>query len=144
MRRIVVLLVAAVAVVTVIGVVATASGGSVPPARVVAIVPSASGAKLTLLDARTLKPVRPGWSRAVPKDTLAALSPAVSRVAIGIEGSDGQAVLVVDSSTGRRLERHGVAGWENGLYWLGGDGTKGTPAPLLVSIGFHCGSMVCG
>ena len=37
-----------------------------------------------------------------------------------------------------------VSGWENGLYWLGGDGTRGRPAPLLVSIGFHCGSGVCG
>jgi hypothetical protein len=115
-----------------------------PPARVVAIAPVGRGWRLTLLDARTLKTVRPGWSRAVPQETPAVLSPRGSRVAIGVEGDGGARVLVLDASSGKRLGNEPASSMDEGFYWLGGDGTKGSGEPLLVTESFMCGSGTCG
>ena len=95
------------------------------------------------LDARTLKPVRGGWSRAVPNSVLAALSPSGTRVAV----NPMPAVVVLDAGTGRVVRRYpetGGCGMER-LYWLGGDGTRGGRDEILVClIGFGCWSGGCG
>ena len=118
---------------------AVSAEASAPP-HVVALVPSVAGLRLKLLDARTLTPARPGWSRVVPqsKDLPAVLSPDGSRVAVAAGTIDAyERVLVLDTSTGRVLERWSeVGGTENGFYWLGDE--------LLVTVGFHCSSGVCG
>ena len=71
--------------------------------RVVAAVPSGKGGKLTPLNARTLAPVKPGWTRVWPQwqDFPAALSPAGARVAIGTANVDGDPrVVVLDTVDG--------------------------------------------
>lgn len=121
------------------GLLAVASHAVTPP-RVIAVVPSAAGARLRPLDARTLAPVRPGWSRAVrwskePGPLPAVLSPSGSRIAV-VVGRSGESVLVLDTATGRVVKRYIHPGdTSSGVYWLGGDGTAGSKAALLVAVG---------
>jgi hypothetical protein len=76
-------------------------------ARVIAILGQPRHAKLAPVDARTLKPIRGGWSVSVRWATGAAtLSPSAKRAAVQVGGDLGS-VLVVDTATGRvehRLE----------------------------------------
>jgi hypothetical protein len=124
-----------------------AAGGSavasttVNPARVVAIT-ATKPARLILLDARTLRPAQPGWSRTLAAwspDDPAALSPLGSRVAIVVGGESGQSLLIVDTATGRVLRRVGDVYAEQ-LYWLRGEGvTRRSPA-LVVEASLACAS----
>jgi hypothetical protein len=109
------------------------------PARVVAIT-ATQPARLILLDARTLRPARPGWSRtfaAWSPDDPAALSPLGSRVAVVLGGESSQSLLIVDTATGRVLRRVGEVYAEE-LYWLGGEGNSRRSPALVVGAVFAC------
>ncbi len=114
---------------------------AVTPSRVIAVVPSVAGARLRPLDARTLAPLRPGWSRAVgwskePGLQPAVLSPSGSRIAVVVGPSGSESVVVLDTATGRVVKRYVHPGdTSSGVYWLGGDGTAGSKAALLVAVG---------
>jgi hypothetical protein len=132
---------AACAVFGCLGAMRSEAAAPLPP-RVVAVVPSGGGATLRQLDARTLKPVRGGWSRAVPNGVKAAVSPSGTRVAVNAKPG----VVVLDAGTGRVVRRYSETGvgFER-LYWLGGDGTHGGKDEILVGlIGFYCSSGGCG
>ena len=112
-----------------------------PPPRVTAVVSTASGLKLMQLDARTLAPLRGGWSRVVqPVPGMSSLSPSGSRVAI----STDEGLLVIDTATGRLLRRYETTDFDERLYWLGGEGTRRDPYLLVVNHGFACWSFGCG
>ena len=104
------------------------------PPRVVGVVGAPGGTRLRLLDARTLEPVRGGWtSRVIDCDTRPALSPSRARVVFA--GRNG-ALVVLDTATGRVVRTYGK--WAKGgkrLYWLGGEGTKRDPEVLVADIG---------
>jgi len=97
------------------------------PPRVVAVV---DGPRLRLLDARTLEPVRGGWtSRVIDYNTKPALSPSRKRVVFARR--DGR-LVVLDTRSGRVVRTYG--GWAHGgerLYWLGGEGTGGDAEVLV-------------
>ena len=107
----------------------------------VAFVPSPSGYSLKQLDARTLRPVRGGWSRAVRKYAATALSPSGSRIAVA--GSGGT-VLVLNAVTGQSVRNYRDAGGAFWIYWLGGDGTVRSGPELLVAQSEGCSSGGCG
>ena len=127
---------------------ATAVGGSMAatrghavtkPERVVAIT-ATTPARLVLLDARTLRPARPGWSRTLAAwspTNPAALSPLGSRVAVIVGDESSQSLLIVDTASGRILRRVGDASAEE-LYWLGGEGkSRRSPAHVVTAV-FAC------
>lgn len=108
-----------------------------PPPRVVAVVPYPTGPRLMRLDARTLRPVHGGWSRAVWKYASTALSPSGSRIAV----AGSRAVLVLDAANGRIVRKY--SGPISGdLYWLGGDDPWAADA-LIVAVDFGCYSSGC-
>ena len=127
---------------------ATAAGGSAAatkghavtkPERVVAITPT-QPARLILLDARTLKPVRPGWSLTLASrspDDPAVLSPLGSRVAVVVGGESSQSLLIVDTASGRVLRRVREVNAEE-LYWLGGEGNSRRSPALVLTAVFVC------
>jgi hypothetical protein len=134
---------------------ATAAGGSaaartghavMKPARVVAIT-ATQPARLILLDARTLRPARPGWSRTLAsglrRPSLAALSPLGSRVAVVVGSESNESLLIVDTARGGVLRRVRDVHAEE-LYWLGGEGDDRRAPALVVSAVFACGTGVCG
>jgi hypothetical protein len=95
-----------------------------------------------LVDARTLKPVRGGWtSRLIDGETRPTLSPSGARVVFA--GRNG-ALVVLETATGRVVRTYGK--WAKGgkrLYWLGGEGTERDPEVLVAEI--DCGSRtICG
>ena len=93
------------------------------------------------LDARTLAPLRGGWSRAVQSVSgMSALSPLGSRVAI----STGGRLLVIDTATGQVVRRHQTDPWGERLYWLGGEGKRRDPYLLVVKNSLSCWSLGCG
>jgi len=99
-------------------------------------------ARLVLLDARTLKPARPGWSRTLAAwspNNPAALSPLGSRVAVVVGGDSGQSLLIVDTATGRVLRRVRDVHAEE-LYWLRGEGVSRRSPALVVSAVLACAS----
>ena len=116
------------------------------PARVVAIT-ATQPARLILLDARTLRPARPGWSRTLAsglrRPSLAALSPLGSRVAVVVGSASNQSLLIVDTPSGRVLRRVGDVYAEE-LYWLGGEGNSRRSPALVVKAVFACGTGACG
>jgi len=129
--------------------VATSGDAASPPPRVMAVVPSATGPRLKPLDARTLAPVRGGWSRAVgtqgsnsseKESVRAALSPSRSRIAF--TGRGGW-VVVLDTASGRILRKYGAAAGD-GLYWVGGEGTRRSADGILITALFGCWSLGCG
>jgi hypothetical protein len=97
-----------------------------------AVVPSAAGARLMPVDARTLVPVRGAWSRVVG-DSVVALSPSGSRIAVDTPSA---VVLAVDTATGRvvRKYRNLVEDFHT-LHWLGGDGTVRTRPEIFIGEG---------
>ena len=107
--------------------------GATLPARVVAIIPTRP-ARVALLDARTLAPVRSGWSmtlRSWIRGNPAVLSPLGSRVAVAPGAEGDQSVLIIDATSGRTVRQAREAYVEE-LYWLRGEGTsRGSPALLL-------------
>ena len=116
------------------------------PERVVAITATKPARLDILLDARTLRPARPGWSRTLPTWSPinpAALSPLGSRVAVVVGGESSQSLLIVDTATGRVLRRVGDVYAEE-LYWLGGEGNSGRSPAVVVEAVFACGTGVCG
>jgi hypothetical protein len=120
--------------------VATYGHAAPPPPRVMGVVPSAAGPRLMPLDARTLAPVRGGWSRSVGTAESVALSPSGARIAVATAGGK---VLVLDTATGRVVRKYSPQGVER-LYWLGGNGTRGSRLELLVAASFGCWSLGCG
>jgi hypothetical protein len=94
---------------------------------------------LRQLDARTLAPLRGGWSRTVDPRAAVAVSPSGSRVVI----ARGR-LLVLDTATGRVVRMFGAFHDYERLYWLGGDGTPGSPELLVGKLGFGCWSHGCG
>jgi hypothetical protein len=104
------------------------------------VVASAAGPRLQPLDARTLAPVRRGWSRSVGTAESVALSPSGSRIAVATAGGK---VLILDTVTGRVVRKYSPEGVED-LYWLGGNGTRGSRLELLVAASFGCWSHGCG
>jgi hypothetical protein len=129
-----------VACVGIVGMFAVGGGAAPHPPRVMAVVPSATGPRLKPLDARTLAPLRGGWSRPVTKDVAAVLSPSGSRVAVV---GKRDTVLVLDTATGRIIRKYGGETAYD-LYWLGGDGTVGSRPELLVAVDEGCSSGRCG
>ena len=133
---------------------ASAAGGSAAattgqavtkPERVVAIT-ATTPSRLVLLDGRTLRPVRPGWSRTLAAwspTNPAALSPLGSRVAVVVGSESNQSLLIVDTASGRVLRREGDVFAEE-LYWLGGEGNSRRSPARVVSAVFACGTGVCG
>ena len=113
----------------------------VKPGRVVAIT-ATEPARLILLDARTLRPARPGWSRTLAAwspTNPAALSPLGSRVAVVLGGESSQSLLIVDTATGRVLRRVGEVYAEE-LYWLRGEGNNRRSPALVVGAVLACAS----
>ncbi len=111
------------------------------PEQVVAIT-ATTPARLTLLDARTLRPARPGWSRTLAAwspTNPAALSPLGSRVAVVVGGESSQSLLIVDTATGRVLRRVRDVYAEE-LYWLGGEGNSRRSPALVVTAVLGCAS----
>jgi hypothetical protein len=109
------------------------------PERVVAIT-ATTPARLVLLDARTLRPARPGWSLTLPARSSAdpdALSPLGSRVAVVVGGASSQSLLIVDTATGRVLRRLKDVYAEE-LYWLRGEGVNRRYPALVVAASFGC------
>jgi len=108
---------------------AVADPATAKPAQIVAII-STNPARLTVLDARTLRRAPASWSLKLAawsgvRPTV--LSPAGSRVAV-VRG-ETEPALIVDTTTGRVLRR--VRGDAETLYWLRGEGT-GKASPALV------------
>ena len=107
------------------------------PPRVVAAVGAPGGTRLGLVDARTLEPVRGGWSsQVIDYETRPTLSPSRARVVFA--ALDG-VLVVLDTATGRVVRTYGK--WAKGgeqLYWLGGEGTKSDPRSWsLISASGH-------
>ena len=114
---------------------ATHGEAAAPPARVMAVVSSASGPRLRQLDARTLAPLRGGWSRVVRRRGATALSPLGLRVAVA---ASGRRLLVLDTATGRIVRTYRLGDDPNGLDWLGGDGLDiARSRPELLVAAFH-------
>jgi hypothetical protein len=129
--------------------VATSGDAALSPPAVIAIVPSAAGPRLKPLDARTLAPLRGGWSHAVgtqqssasgKESAWAALSPSRSRIAF--TGRGGW-VTVLDTASGRIVRKYGADAGD-GLYWVGGDGTRNSADGVLIAALFGCWSLGCG
>ena len=91
------------------------------------------------VDARTLRPLRGGWSRAVGTDVSMALSPSGTRIAVA---GPYTYPLVLDTATGRVLRQYRLGGNGGDLYWLGGDDPWARDA-LLVTVDFGCESSGC-
>ena len=129
-------------------VLATGAGGSAgapaghtvtKPERVVAIT-ATTPARLVLLDARTLRPARPGWSRTLAAwspTNPAALSPLGSRAAVVVGGESSQSLLILDTASGRVLRRVREVNAEE-LYWLGSEGNSRRSPALVVTAVFAC------
>ena len=121
---------------------ATHGEAASPSPRVVAVVPISSGHMLQQRDARTLRPVRGGWSRTLDKyASTAALSPSGSRIAVE---ASGDSLLVLDAVTGRIVRQYRDVGSAFWIYWLGGDGTVGSDPELLIAQNEGCSSGGCG
>jgi hypothetical protein len=126
---------------------AAAPGGSAAPTghavtnpgRVVAIT-ATEPARLVLLDARTLRPARPGWSLTLPSRSPtnpAALSPVGSGVAVVVGGESSQSLLIVDTAGGQVLRRVREINAAE-LYWLGGEGKSRRSPAFVVTAVFAC------
>ena len=112
------------------------------PQRVIGVATTPGGSRLSIFDARTLAPVSGGWSRAVRKYVPAALSPSRTRVAAVVPNGG---IRILDAATGRHIRWVREPGDSSeGLFWLGGDGTKGSHRELLIAESFGCHSQGCG